>query len=192
MSQASARAHCHNKESQTCIRSILIVLQQTEQRPQQTSQYQNVFEIFAQPSILAGLVTKGLLTHTQCVSNAPFDVLHKYHPKTQTGPVFCDTVGTHKNVVTNTRVYVRSPPMHDVLPVAHGVSMETLVLENPVVQVLVSMVTHCDMRMTSPIHRRRPHACCHYIHHTTTNIFFYYVGQLLYYGESMGKIVLEH
>ena len=64
MLQASTREHCHNTVLQICIRSFLIVLQETEQRPQQTSQRQNVFETCAQPSILAGLVTTGLLTHT--------------------------------------------------------------------------------------------------------------------------------
>ena len=72
MSQASTRAHCGNKVLQTCIRSVLIVLQQTEQRPQQTAQYQHVFETCAQPSILAGLVTTGLFSHTQCASTKCF------------------------------------------------------------------------------------------------------------------------
>lgn len=158
ISQASTSACCHNHELQTCIRSIPDVLQQKEQRPQRASQYQNVFEILEQPAVLAGLVTKGLLTRTQCLSNVQHDVLHKYPRKTHMGAVFCDT-GTYTSVETNTWVCVRSSPRHDVLPAAHSVSMETLVFESPVVHILASMVTHGVMRTTPPICRRRPHTC---------------------------------
>ena len=104
------------------------------------------------------IVTTGLLTHTQCVSNSPLDVLHKYRSKRQTSPVFCATAGTHTSF-QNTGVCVRSSPTHDVLPAARRVSMETLVLESPALHILASMVTHGDMRLNYLFDRRRPHSC---------------------------------
>ena len=68
--------------SQTRMHCMLIVLEQTELRPLQTSQYHYVFETYAQPSILAGSATKGLLTHP----HSAFPMVHTMCFTTHTSP----------------------------------------------------------------------------------------------------------
>ena len=117
----------HVKESQTCIRSILILPQEAAPRPRVTSQHQHVC---AQASIIAELATHGFLSH-----NALQDSISC---PSRFGPIVM-SCGRPTSIENTPRVFeqlTKAERSH----AGRKVWMTSVVLESPTVHILASMV----------------------------------------------------